>query len=77
MKNFVKYQYRAMRTAPPAAAALAPPIAKTHSARRALARARVPPCCAHTSAQVAIVALAINIHEVHNLLQLTLDGRMV
>ena len=63
-----------MRPCPPAAASLTPPIAKTHSARRALARARVPPCCAHTSAQVAIVALAINIHEVHNLLQLTLVG---
>ena len=56
-----------MRTAPPAAAALAPLATGEHHARRAPACARVPPCCAHTRAQVAIVVMVININKAHNL----------
>ena len=60
-----------MRTAPPAAAALAPLAAREHRARRAPACARVPPRCAHTRAQVAIVVTVLNIHMAHNPMKLT------
>ena len=56
-----------MRTAPPAAAALAPLATGEHRARRAPACARVPPCCTHTRAQVAIVVMVTNINKAHNL----------
>ena len=56
-----------MRTAPPAAAALAPLATGEHHARRAPACALVPPCCAHTRAQVAIVVIVININKAPNL----------
>ena len=61
-----------MRTAPPAAAALAPLAAGTHRTRRAPACARVPPCCAHARAQVAIVVMVVNTHKAHTLNKLKL-----
>ena len=67
MKKFVKYQYRAMRTAPPAAAAPAPLAAGAHRARRAPACARVPPRCAHTHAQVVIMVMVTNINKAQRL----------
>ena len=56
-----------MRTAPPAVAALAPLATGEHRARRAPACARVPPCCAHARAQVAIVVVVVNINKASNL----------
>ena len=70
--KFVKYRYRAMRTAPPAAATLAPLAAGAHRARRAPACARVPPRCAHTHAQVVIVTVLLNMHKAYNLQKLAM-----
>ena len=49
------------------AAALAPLAAGAHRARRAPACVRVPPCCAHTRAQVAIMVMVININKAQRL----------
>ena len=61
-----------MRTAPPAAAALARLAAVVQRARRAPACARAPPCCAHTRAQVAIMVVVININKAQMLNKLAM-----
>ena len=58
--------------APPVAATLARLAAAMHRARRAPACARVPPRCAHTRAQVAIVIMVLNINKAHNLNKLAM-----